>query len=146
MVKCVEVKDDWMRIPSGWIRIEEPGEYQYLVFPDYNESLKNNKDKLSNSIDGNTNYKTDIEGKYLIVNKENPSLDTAVLYKDGACLIRCKQAAVPVTDSNGYTDGWYIAKNDKIYIQFGGSIYGYECSINGDKLIFTEGKQIDTSK
>ena len=131
-VKCLEIRDDWMRIESGWICCADPDTQQrYIISKLSRESMERRLNDMSYMLGGNT--RTGLEGRYTFSSAAE-RLEYAELFTDGTCVVKNAEPVFPVTDEDGYSDGYYLVKNDKLYLNWGGSLTIREYSISGSEL------------
>lgn len=131
-VKCLEIRDDWMRIKSGWICCADPDTQQrYILSKEEIERIEAWLAKMSEKLGGNT--QTGLDGRYTF-SSEAERLEYAELLTNGTCVVKNAEPIVPVTDEKGYSDGYYLVKDDKLYLNWGGSVTILEYRINGNEL------------
>ena len=125
-VKCLETRDGWMRIESGWICCVDPDTHQiYIRHKLSQESIEKRLNDMSDKLGGNTCI--GLEGKYTFASEVVVGFEYVNLFADGTCALKNIESAFPETDEQGYSDGCYLVKDDRLYLNWGGSvtIHGY---------------------
>lgn len=129
-VTCQAKYKEWIRIESGWLYGGEDG-HSYIVLKESlnrkNSSILRLYEKLGVDYDSAKM----LSGTYKI---KGSGLVSAEFSEDGTVIVLFDKPSVPVTDDDGYTNGYYVVKDDKVYMQFGGSVTAHAYSISGKTL------------
>lgn len=132
VVKCLEIRDDWMRIESGWICCVDPDTQQrYIRSKESMERIEAWLTGMSYMLGGGT--QTGLEGRYTF-SSEASGIEYAYLFTDGTFSFKAIEPAFPATDEEGYSDGFYLVKDGRLYLNRGGSVTMQEYMINGSEL------------
>ena len=131
-VKCLEINGDWIRIESGWICCKDPEtRYVYIISEDVKERIEESRARIADKLGGDAH--PGLEGRYTFAD-DVEGLEYVELFKDGGCAVKSKTPMFPVTDEDGYSSGYYMMKDDRLYLNWGGSVYMRGYRISGSEL------------
>lgn len=148
VVTCLEIKDDWMRIPSGWICCRDSSK----LYVDRKITLCDESGKPLSDIDEERNMRIhyDEDGNIIEAFDSGPTMSgnysfdggSIDFYKDYICEWHFDTPAFPATDEEGNLDGHYHVKDNLVYISRGGQpgVHVFEVTA-GNKLIFQYNSQ-----
>lgn len=131
VVKCRGAHKNWILTASGWICGGEQGRV-YLMEPDVIKMREEERDRYLQKIGVDPDNRTRLSGTYAVSNESTQ--DSVELFEDGDCVVHYVEPMVPVTDEEGYTNGYYAVKGNKVYINCGGSVYAETYAISGNTL------------
>lgn len=130
-VKCLEEDGYWIRTESGWICGYEKGR-DYVVDAAIADRMEEQMDRFFEEVGVDRDDSEKLSGTYKI--NSGDSEDSVEFFEDGECAVHFDHPMTPVTDEDGYTNGYYAVSGSKVYINCGGSVYADVYEMSGKTL------------
>ncbi|MBO5513605.1 MAG: hypothetical protein J5961_03325 [Mogibacterium sp.] len=131
IVKCLEADGYWIRMSSGWICGYDKGRV-YILNTEFEEYFEQSKARFYEKAGVDQNSSKKLSGTYAVSGGD--SMDSVEFFEDGECAVHYAEAMTPVTDEEGYTNGFYAVSGSKVYINCGGSVYIDVYNMSGKTL------------
>ena len=134
IVKCLETDGNWIRMSSGWICGYVDGRLT-LLDTEFEEMAESSKAKFYEKVGIDQNSSKKLSGKYSV--SAEGSMDSVEFFEDGECVVHFSTPMTPMTDEEGYTDGYYAVSGNKVYMNYGGRIDAEAYELSGQTLTKT---------